>query len=375
MQIAVNAIFLQNNPLEGYGHYAKEVVWRMARAHPEHRFILVFDRPWDPGFSMEPNMVPVLVGPAARHPLAYKYWYDIKAPLALRGFKPDVWFQPYGFCSLTTRIPQVLMVHDLAFKHYPQFLGAAQRWYYGHYTGAFLKKASRVITVSDYSRQDIQQHYAVAEQKITVIPGAARPGFQPLDWEAKLAVKSGYADGREYFLFVGSIHPRKNLMNLLRAYSLFKKWQHSNMKLLIAGRLAWQNEDLLEKLKTYKYREDVVMLGYLEEEQLYRVMGAAYALVYPSYWEGFGLPVVEAMQSGVPVITSNTSSLTELAADAALLASPDDPDAIAQQMLALYRTEAIRNQYIHKGLERSRAFDWNQTAEACWEQLLLAVNR
>ena len=373
MRIAINAIFLQNNPMEGYGHYTAEVVQRMIEAHPEDDFLLVYDRSWDKDFINKPNVTHLLVTPAARHPLSFKYWYDIKASAAVKRWKADVWFQPYGFCSLTSSVPQVLMIHDLSFKHYPQYISWYQRLYYRWFTLSFIRKAKKLITVSDFSKNDIIKNYRTPENKIAVIPGAARKGFIPLDWEEKLAVKNGYADGREYFLFVGGVHPRKNLLNLLKAFSHFKKWQHSNMKLLVAGRLAWQYDDLLEKMKTYKYRDDVVLLGYLPEAQLQKVVGAAYALVYPSWFEGFGLPILESMQAGVPVICSNTSSMPEVAGDAALLLDPASHDAIGKEMLALYRSEGIRNAFIEKGLQRVQSFSWDITAAAVYKELKQAV--
>jgi glycosyltransferase involved in cell wall biosynthesis len=190
-----------------------------------------------------------------------------------------------------------------------------------------------------------------------------------LSWHEKEQVKDGFADGREYFLFTGGIHPRKNLLNLLKAFSLFKKWQHSNMKLLVAGRLAWQYDDIVEKLKTYKYRDDVVMLGHLPEADLARVTAAAYALIYPSFFEGFGLPIVEAMQCGVPVITSNTSAMPETGGDAALYADPGDPDAIAKHMLQLYRDENLRSRLIAAGMDQAGKFNWDHSAAAFMEIL------
>jgi glycosyltransferase involved in cell wall biosynthesis len=373
MRIAINAIFLQNNPMEGYGHYTAEVVQRIITSHPEDEFLLLYDRPWENDFTDRPNVSQLLVTPAARHPLSFKYWYDVKATAAVKRWKADVWFQPYGFCSLTSHVPQVLMIHDLAFKHYPQYISWYQRLYYRWFTPAFIRKAKKLVTVSDFSKNDIRKTYRVTENKITVIPGAARTGFVPLDWEEKQAVKDGYADGREYFLFVGGIHPRKNLLNLLKAFSHFKKWQHSNMKLLVAGRMAWQYDELLEKMKTYKYREDVVLLGYLPEAQLQRVLATAYALVYPSWFEGFGLPILEAMQAGVPVVCSNTSSMPEVAGDAALLVDPANHDAIGKEMLALYRSEGIRNAFIEKGVQRAQSFNWDRTAEAIYQELQQAV--
>ncbi len=367
MRIAVNAIFLQDNKLEGYGHYVKEIFSRITLKHPEHEFIFVFDRPYDAKFIFGPNITPIIVSPPARHALAFKYWYDVKAPLALRPFKPDIWVQPYGFCSLTSKIPQVLIIHDLAFRHYPKFIAWHHRWYYQHYTKKFLQKAKSVVTVSDYSKQDTIQQYKLADKKIDIVYGAAKKDFVPLSWHEKEQVKEGFAEGREYFLFTGGIHPRKNLMNLLKAFSLFKKWQHSNMKLLVAGRLAWQYDEITEKLKTYKYRDDVVLLGYLPDEQLARITAAAYALVYPSFFEGFGLPIIEAMQCELPVITSNTGSMPETGGEAALYADPNDPEAIAKQMLRIYKDEALRERLITAGKIQAAKFSWDKAADQLWQ--------
>ncbi len=370
MRIAVNAIFLQKNKLEGYGHYAREIFSRMVLQHPEHEFIFLFDRPFDKEFIFATNVTPVVVKPAARHALAFAYWYNWKAPLALRKYKPDVWVQPYGFCSLRTSVPQLLVVHDLAFLHFPGLIAWHHRWYYKQFTGKFLAKAKRIVTVSDYSKNDILQHYPVPPEKIAIVHGAANENFQTLPWHRKQEVKDKFAEGREYFLCTGGIHPRKNLLNLLKAFSLFKKWQHSNMKLVIAGRLAWQYAETVEKLKTYKYRSDVVLTGYLPDHDLAELTAGAYAMVYPSFFEGFGLPVIEAMRCEVPVITSNTSSLPEIGADAALYADPNDPDAIAKHMLSLYRDETFRSRLIEAGKIRAAQFDWNTSAELMWQEIV-----
>ena len=373
MRIAVNAIFLQKGKLEGYGWFVQEVFSRLANKFPEHEFLFVFDRPFDPDFLFEKNCTGIVVKPAARQVLAFKIWYDFTAASQVKKWKADVWIQPYGFCSLTCTVPQLLMVHDISFKHFPKQVSWHQRLYYQWGTPRFLKKAKQILTVSAFSKQDILEHYPLETDKVSVAYGAARPIFQPISWSEKLSTKVQYSAGLEYFLFVGGIHPRKNLMNLLKAFSLFKKWQKSNMKLMVAGRLAWQYEDLVEKLKSYKYREDVVMLNYVSDEQLAKISASAYALVYPSLFEGFGLPILEAMQSGTPVICSNTSSMPEIAGEAALFADPNDPDAIAKQMLALYKDESLRNAQIEKGLQRAAEFNWDKTADLVWNAILKTV--
>jgi glycosyltransferase involved in cell wall biosynthesis len=375
MRIAVNAIFLQKNKLEGYGHYVNEIFSRIVQQHPEHEFIFVFDRSFDQAFNFGPNTKQVIVSPPAREPLAFKYWYDVKAPLALRSYKIDVWVQPYGFCSLTTKIPQVLIVHDLAFLHYPKFIPWYHRIYYKLFTKRFLRKAKKIVTVSAFTKADLIKHYTIPSKKISVVNGAADKRFLPFSWWEREEVKEGFADGREYFLFTGGIHPRKNVLNLLKAFSLFKKWQQSNMKLLIVGRTAWDHEEILEKIKTYKYREDVVLLGYVTDEQLARITGAAYALVYPSFFEGFGLPIVEAMQSGVPVITSNNSSMPEIGGDAALYADPSEPDAIAKHMLELYKNESYRSDLIGAGKTQAAKFSWDRAADELWQNISEAATK
>jgi glycosyltransferase involved in cell wall biosynthesis len=374
MKIAVNCIFLQKNNLEGYGYFVQEIFKRLAQQHPEHEFIFVFDRKFDTAFIFSANIKPIIVAPKARHALAFKFWYDVKLPLALRSVKPDIIIQPYGFCSLTTIIPQLLVVHDLAFKHYPQFISKQHVWYYKLFTPKFLNKATRVATVSEFSKKDIIDQYKTDPSKIDVVYSAAKNIFQPLDATRQQNVKEEYADGCEFFLFTGGIHPRKNLLNTLKAFSLFKKWQQSNMKLLVAGRLAWQYDEVLQKLRTFKYRNDVVLLDYVEEKELVNITASAYAVLYPSYWEGFGVPVLEAMQSGVPVVTGNKSSMPEIGGSAALYANVADADSIAKQMLAFYKDESLRKELIEAGKEQASKFSWDNTAALMWQSILQTVS-
>ncbi|MDB5210991.1 MAG: glycosyltransferase family 4 protein [Sediminibacterium sp.] len=373
MRIAVNAIFLQKDRLEGYGHYANEVLSRIVKQHPEHEFIFVFDRSFDRQFIYASNVKAIIVPPPARHPLAFFYWYNVKTPAALRPYKVDAWLQPYGFCSLSTRIPQVLIVHDLAFIHFPKFIPWYHRRYYQLFTKKFLVKAKSIVAVSEFTKQDIINRYKIPGRKISVVSGAAREHFVPFSWFEREEVKESFADGREYFLFTGGIHPRKNLMNLLKAFSLFKKRQQSNMKLLVAGRLAWDYEDILTKLNSYRYRDDVVLLDHLPDDQLARITASAYALVYPSFFEGFGLPIIEAMQAEVPVITSNTSSMPETGGDAALYADPSDPTAIAKHMMDLYKDESLRYSLIAAGKEQAAKFSWDKAADALWQNITNAA--
>jgi glycosyltransferase involved in cell wall biosynthesis len=367
MRIAVNTRFLLKDKLEGYGYYTQEMFRRITQLHPEHEFLFLFDRPFDEQFIFGKNVTAQYIAPAARHALSFRWWYDVKLPLAIKKWKADVFVSPDGFCSLTTSIPQVLVVHDLAFLHYPKFIPKHHLFFYKRYTPKYLKKAQAVVTVSEFSKQDMINQYQLPANKITVAFSAAKPIFKPIDWTIKEAIKTQYADGKEFFLFVGGIHPRKNLMQLLKAFSIFKKWQKSSMKLLVAGRMAWQFNEVIEKLKTYKYRQDVVLLDYVDDEALAAITASAYAAVYPSYFEGFGVPNLEAMQSGVPVVTADVSSMPEVCGDAALYANPNDANAIAQQMMLLYKDENLRSRLITQGLARAQQFNWDDCAQILWQ--------
>jgi len=369
MRIAVNTRFLLKDKLEGYGYFTLEIFKRIVARHPQHEFLFLFDRAYDESIDFGPNVTKKLVGPAAKHALSFRWWYDVKLPLILKKWKADVFVSPDGFCSLTTSTPQVLVVHDLAFLHYPKFIPKHHLFFYKRYTPKFIKKAAAVLTVSEFSKQDITTNYQAAADKIKVCFSAAKPIFKPVDWQTKEAIKAQYSDGKEYFIFVGGIHPRKNLLQLLKAFSIFKKWQKSSMKLLVAGRMAWQFNDVIEKLKTYKYRQDVVLLDYLPDADLALITASAYAAVYPSFFEGFGVPIVEAMQSGVPVITSNCSSMPEVGGTAALYADPADANAIAQEMMLLYKDENLRSQQITAGLKRAQQFNWDDSADIVWSAI------
>ena len=373
MIVAVNTRFLLAGYLEGYGYFIQETFRRIAKWHPEHEFIFIFDRPFDERFITGANIKAAVTGPPARHPLLWKWWYDIKIPAVLKKYKADVFISCDGFCSLATKVPQCLVVHDLSFLHYPSFIKKSHLRYYKRNTPKFLAKAKSVATVSLFSKKDILDRYTSDADKIDVVYSAARDIFRPLSTDEKEAVKNKYTDGKEYFVYTGAIHPRKNLISLLKAFSVFKKRQKTNMKLVLAGRLAWKFESFTKSVQSYKYREDVVMTGYLPEEELVKITGAAYGMVYPSFFEGFGVPVIEAMQCHVPVITSAGSSMEEIAGDAALYAAPDDYNEIAGQMSLLYKDENKRLAYIQKGQQAIARFSWDNTANLLWDCILKAL--
>jgi glycosyltransferase involved in cell wall biosynthesis len=372
MRIAVNTRSLLNDDLEGYGSFIYEIFKRITSHHPEHEFIFIFDRPFDERFVAGKNVKAVRTGPPARHPLFWKLWYDFRVPSLLKKNKADVFVSCDGFCSLTTQLPQCLIVPELSFLHHPDFFKQSHLLFYKKNTEKFLKKANTVAVVSEFLKKDLLDHYNLSPEKIDVVFSSVKENFHSFTEEEKTETKNKYTEGKEYFVYTGMIHPLKNLMNLLKAFSVFKKRQQTNMKLLLTGRLGRKYDSFLKSLGTYKYRSDVVMTGYLPEEELVKITGAAYGMVYPSLWEGFAVPVLEAMQCDVPVITSGGSSMQETAKDAALYADATSYADIADKMMLLYKDEHLRNQLINKGRQVVKQYNWDNTADLLWNCIVKA---
>ncbi len=373
MRIAVNTRLLLKGKLEGIGWFTYQTLEKIVRNHPEHEFFFFFDRPYDPQFIFAPNVTPVVVHPQARHPILFYIWFEWRIPYMLRKYKIDLFLSPDSYMSIGTNVPTCLVIHDLAFEHYPEHFVLAHRMYWRHFSPLFAKKATRIATVSTFSKNDISARYGIDPSKIDIVYNGAHDEYKPLDIATREAVKKQYANGCEYFVFAGALHPRKNIVNLLKAFVIFKKRQRTNMKLVIVGRLAWKYEEV-ERMKTeMEFKEDVMWVGYMNVDELSKVMGGAYALVYASLFEGFGIPILEAMQCGVPAIVSNTSSMPEVAGDAALLVDPTNADDIADKMHLIYKDEALRKKLIDNAREQIKKFDWRISAENLWKSMMKCV--
>ncbi len=370
MRIAVNTRLLLKGRLEGIGWYTHQMLERIVRAHPEHEFIFFFDRPYDESFVFAPNVKPVVVHPQARHAVLFYLWFEWSIPAMLRKYKADLFLSTDGLCSLSAKVPTCLVMHDLAFEHYPQHLKFSHRTYLQHWSPKFARKAKRIVTVSEYSKQDIAQRYKIFPDKIDVTYNGAHPEYRPLTWQEREAVKTEYTGGQEYFVFAGALQPRKNVVALLQAFIKFKKRQRSPIKLVIVGRMAWKFKELAALRETMPFKEDVIWPGYLGVEKLSKVIGAAYALVYPSLFEGFGIPILEALKCGVPAVVSNTSSMPEVAGDAALLVDPTSVDDIAEKMGIIYKDEALRSRLIAASTAQAAVFDWDTSAAQLWESMM-----
>ena len=369
MRIAVNTRLLLSGKLEGIGWFTFETLQRITRDNPEHEFIFIFDRPYNPEFIFAGNVTPVVVGPPARHPFLFYLWFDFRIPGILKKYKADIFVSPDGYLSLRTKVPQLAVIHDINFLHRPEDLPWLMGHYYNFFFPKFAQKAKRIATVSFYSKEDIVRSYKIDYDKIDVVYDGVNEIYQPIPESDKIRIRGKYTSGEEYFLFVGALHPRKNISGLLKAFDAFKFETNHKIKLVIVGGEMHKTGDIFETYDNLRFKNDVVFTGRVSTEELRDIFGAAFGLTFVPFFEGFGIPVVEAMSAGVPVICSNTTSLPEVGGNAVLYADPMKIGQITEAMIQLTSDNNLRQSLIEKGREQRKRFSWDETAGLLWRSI------
>lgn len=369
MKIAVNTRLLLHNRLEGIGWFTFETLKRITAAHPEHEFIYIFDRKHHPSFITSQNITPLEIGPPARHPLLWKIWFDFSLPMALRKHQPDVFLSPDGFLSSSLKIPQLAVIHDLNFELYPKDLRRSHSRYYRENMPRFAQLAKRIATVSEFSKNDLITQYHTDPLKIDVVYNGVNSSFRPAESDAINAFRNEFTGGADYFLFVGAMHPRKNIQRLLGAFELLKNKAPGNYKLVLAGNKYWWHDDIRKQFEAMKHKSDVVFTGRIPGEMLNTALSGATALTFVPYFEGFGIPILEAFATGCPVITSNITAMPEVAGNAALFADPFSEESISEAMKKLLNNPELAGRLKIAGEERLKHFSWDQTAARLWHSI------
>lgn len=370
MKIAVNTRMLLKGKMEGIGYFTYESMRRIVKAHPEHEFFFIFDRPYDPSFIFADNVRPIVASPPARHPILWYLWYEHSLPGVFKKIKPEVFIGTDGYLSVASNVKTLAVFHDINFEHYPEDLPFFNRIFYKHYFPLYAKKAERIAAVSEFTKQDVVEKYHIDPGKIDVVYNGVADQFKPLLQVEIDAVRRKYSQGQPYFLFVGSLHQRKNISNMLKAFDEYKKSVSSPVKMVLAGAKRWWTKEMEETLQTMQFGSDVIFTGRVSFDELCKITASALAMTYVSNFEGFGIPIVESMKSGVPVITSNVTSMPEVAGNAALLCDPFSVKSIADAMIRLAADENLQKELIRAGLKRQADFSWDKTADQLWDSVL-----
>jgi glycosyltransferase involved in cell wall biosynthesis len=369
MRIAINARFLLKDKMEGIGRYSYEITKRLVEQHPDDEFFLFFDRPFSEEFIFAKNVTPIVLFPPARHPFLWYLFFEFAVAKALKKYKIDVFFSPDGYLSLRSKVHTLLTVHDIAFVHFPDLISGLVSKYYRYFTPRFLAKAKKIVSVSAFVKQDIINYYKIPSEKIAITYNACQNIYQTISIENQQLIKEKYSKGKNYIFFVGAVHPRKNVHRLIEAFDVFKSKTNSDFKLLIAGRFAWQTGEVKNAFDKAKHKEDICFLGFVAENELSLLMASAFALVWVSLFEGFGIPLLEAMQCDVPIITSNSTAMPEVVGEAGITVEPTDIQAIANAMQVIFEDEALKQKLIEKGRIQREKFNWNISSAVVYDLL------
>ncbi len=364
MKIAINTRFLlSGKPLEGLGRYTLEISKNLVLSHPEHEFYFFFDRPFDDQFIFAKNVHPIVINPAARHPFLFYVWFEWQIPKYLKKYGIDVFFSPDNFLSLKTDCPTVLTIHDLAFLHHPKSIPLLARKYYQYFMPKFVYKAKHICSVSNFVREDLAKEFSVSLEKITTIYNALPSTFATI-------IPNSSTKEQKYFILAGSINPRKNTFNVLSAFDDFCTNYRRDFKIKIVGSFMDKPDsklnDLIQKMKA---ENKLIHLSNISDELLIEEIKGSSGLLYLSLFEGFGLPILEGMACGAPVITSNITSMPEVAGNATFLADPYDQYSIVNAMRTVVENPELTAEKITLGYQRIKDFSYKKSAEQIYAVL------
>ena len=366
MRIGVNTRLFVKGKMDGIAWYAYEVLKRMVKSHPEHEFVFFFDRKPNEEFIFADNVTPVVVHPQARHPFLWILFFEIGIRKALKRERIDVFFSPDGWLCLGTNVKTVNVIHDLNFVHYPEFSSFWCRKYYQFFFPRFARKADAIATVSQFSKDDIVKSYGINPEKIRITYNGIAEDFFEISEEEKALTRKKLTNDVPYFVFVGTANKRKNISRILNAFEQFRKNGHF-AKLVFAGMNKYWDKEMQSVFKKMQFSDDIVFTGYVSTAELNKIISSSTALLYPSLFEGFGVPILEAFACGTPVITSNVTAMPEVAGDATLLVNPLSTEGIISAMEKIYTDKNLCNELSRKGKERVKYFQWEKSAEELWE--------
>jgi glycosyltransferase involved in cell wall biosynthesis len=359
MVIAVNMNFLQHNLHKDYVPFLEELFTQFAAHHKQHQFFFIVPKSTIKSVSLPSNVQVIEMKKELKSTISIHYWYNIKLPLLLKKLKASYLFNADGISSLNVKIAQILVVHNITITE--KSLSSKYLSYYKKYTEKFLLKATHIIACSTIEKKNFIENYPTVEKKINLLSPAANAHFKILPWQEHQPIKNTYTDGKEYFFCHLNIHPHNNITNILKAFSIFKKWQKSNMKLVIAGNLYWNKNEFDKLINTYKYKEELIVLNELSIVEIGKLTSAAYCAIYPITQSDIAYPIIEAMQAEVPIIGSNMDSVRELGGEAILYANPLDIEDIAGKMQIIYKNENLRSKHIELGKIQVKQYSWEKS--------------
>ena len=359
MLIGIDASRAARRERTGTENYSLHLIRHLLALESDHRYRLYFNRPPVTELFPRTAALELRVMPFPR------LWTHLRLSWEMARQPPDVLFVPAHVLPLVHPRSSVVTVHDLGYLYYPGGHRFLDGLYLDLSTRYNARAASRVIAISQATKDDLVQQCGIEPDKITVVYFGYDETMQPVEDEATMEkVKARYGIRGDYVLHVGTLQPRKNLGRLLEAYAMVRKQAKRGETpcLVMAGRKGWLYDQIFQQVERLGLESEVILPGYVPQDDLPALLSGARLFVFPSLYEGFGLPVLEAMACGTPVLCSNASSLPEVAGDAALLVDPVDVKSMAEAMNRLLQDEGLRTQLVERGYRQGRQFSWDRCA-------------
>jgi len=351
---ASRATLAQRTGVEGY---SLNLIRELLKLETEHEFILYFNRPPREGLFQGMGKAHYEILPFPR------LWTQIRLATHILFHRPDLLLITAHILPLAYTGPSVVTVHDLGFLVYPKTYRLFDLFYLSTMTPYSSWRARRIIADSQATKDDLTRYYRTSPDKIRVVPlGVDTSFFRPADPAQSQATARRYGIEGPYILYVGTLQPRKNLHRLLEAYATVRNWGFASHRLVLAGKLAHAYPSLVREVRELGLEDSVLFPGFVAAKDLPALMSGCDAFVLPSLYEGFGLPILEAMACGAPVIASNVSSMPEVVGDAGLLTDPFDTDALALALRRVLSERDTRQELRQRGLQRASQFTWERCA-------------
>jgi len=360
MRIGIEATAYYKN-IAGSGVYARNIIniWKKKEGNKNTIFLFSSKRPSEIDLGKKKNIFARLI-----NGIKDILWMQIVLPFKLKKNNVDIIFCPAFLGPILSHCPIIVAIHDMSFIRYPQTLDRLFLLYVKILLPLIKRKADVILTISEFSKTEIIKLLKVPKEKIKVIYEGCDEKFKVINDEVRIIkVKNKYSLFQQFILNVGTLEPRKNIISLITAFNSLKKKQLIEHKLVLCGPKGWHYKDIFKKTKELKLENEIIFLGFIPEEDLPFLYNVAQVFVYPSLYEGFGLPVLEAMSCGCPVITSNVSSLPEIVGNSAILVDPLNTEELEQAILKVIKNEDLRKDLIKKGINRSKMFSWEKAAE------------
>ena len=360
MRIAIDG-FPLSEPLTGIGHYTLELAHHLALNSPEDEILVVSPRSFVPSVDAENGAANLRFSRATVSPLT-RHWWSLGLPRYIRKHQIQLFHGTNFEVPLRTDCPTVLTIHDLSMLLYPQthkgrIVRRARRR-----LPLMARAATMIITDTETIRQEINEHLQIPLARIVTVSGAARSCFRRLEFEQTADTRKWLGIGDEFLLYVGTIEPRKNLLTLVRAFEAVMSRRKSRLQLVIAGRKGWMVDDLFAYVKRSPVASSIIFTGYLSDDQLAALYSSCTLFVYPSLYEGFGLPPLEAMACGAPVIASRIPSIAEVVGAAAKLIAPERVTELTEAIVQLLDDAPLRQRLSLAGKKCVAEFSWAQAA-------------